>query len=77
MCASIMPLGHCVVAKARCNWYLRDINIYSLSKKMATAWAVWWSGVRATHKAISDARSIEPWGGVLQVVQIKEVGQRP
>jgi hypothetical protein len=26
-------LGHCVVAEAACNWYLLDINIYSLSKK--------------------------------------------
>jgi hypothetical protein len=29
-----MPLGHDVVAKAGCNWYLRDINKYSLSKKV-------------------------------------------
>jgi hypothetical protein len=28
-----MPLGHDVVAEARCNWYLRDINICSLSRK--------------------------------------------
>lgn len=33
LCASFMPLGHDVVAEAGCNWYLRDINIYSLSKK--------------------------------------------
>ena len=26
-------LGLCVVAEAECNCYLRDINIYSLSKK--------------------------------------------
>ena len=26
-------LGYCVVAEAGCNLYLRDINIYSLSKK--------------------------------------------
>ena len=26
--------GYCVVAEAGCNWYLRDINIYSLSKNM-------------------------------------------
>jgi hypothetical protein len=32
MCASVMPLGHCVVAKATCNWYLCDINICSLLK---------------------------------------------
>jgi hypothetical protein len=30
LCASIMSLGHCVVADARCNWYLHDINIYFL-----------------------------------------------
>jgi hypothetical protein len=29
-----MSLGQCVVAEAGCNWYLYDINIYSLSKKM-------------------------------------------
>jgi hypothetical protein len=29
-----MVLGHCVVAEAKCNWYLRDINIYSLSKNV-------------------------------------------
>jgi hypothetical protein len=28
-----LPLGHCVVAEAGCNWYHLDINIYSLSKK--------------------------------------------
>jgi hypothetical protein len=28
-----LPLGHCVVAEAGCNWYRLDINIYSLSKK--------------------------------------------
>ena len=33
LCASILPLGHCVVAEAECNWYLRDINIFPLSKK--------------------------------------------
>jgi hypothetical protein len=27
-----MPLGHCVVAEAGCNWYLHDNNIYSLLK---------------------------------------------
>jgi hypothetical protein len=27
-----MPLGQCIAAEVRCNWYLRDINIYSLSK---------------------------------------------
>jgi hypothetical protein len=30
LCASAMPLGYFVVAVARCNWYLLDINIYSL-----------------------------------------------
>jgi hypothetical protein len=29
-----MPLGHDIVAEAGCNWYLCDINKYSLSKKM-------------------------------------------
>jgi hypothetical protein len=33
LCASVLPLGHCVVAEAGCNWYRLDINIYSLSKK--------------------------------------------
>jgi hypothetical protein len=32
LCASVLPLGHCVVAEAGCNWYRLDINIYSLSK---------------------------------------------
>jgi hypothetical protein len=30
---AIRALGHCVVSKAGCNWYLLDINIYFLSKK--------------------------------------------
>jgi hypothetical protein len=34
LCASLMPLGQCVVAQARCYWYLLDINICSLSNKM-------------------------------------------
>jgi hypothetical protein len=29
-----LPLGHCVVAEAGCNWYHLDINTYSLSKKV-------------------------------------------
>jgi hypothetical protein len=29
-----MLLGHGVVAETGCNWYLRDINICSLSKKV-------------------------------------------
>jgi hypothetical protein len=33
MCESVLSLGHCVVAETGCNWYLLDINIYSLSKK--------------------------------------------
>jgi hypothetical protein len=33
LCASVLPLGHCVVAETGCNWYRLDINIYSLSKK--------------------------------------------
>jgi hypothetical protein len=37
LCASAVPLGQCVVAEAGCNWYLRDINIYSLSKKKYTS----------------------------------------
>jgi hypothetical protein len=27
LCASVLPLGHCVVAKAGRHWSLRDINI--------------------------------------------------
>jgi hypothetical protein len=27
-----MLLEHCVIAEAECNWYLLDINIFSLSK---------------------------------------------
>ena len=34
LCASIRPLGLYVVAEAGCIWYLRDINIYSLSKNL-------------------------------------------
>jgi hypothetical protein len=34
MCASVLLLGYYVVAKAGCNWYLRDINIFSLSEKI-------------------------------------------
>ena len=33
LCASARSFGLAVVAEAECNWYLRDINIYSLSKK--------------------------------------------
>jgi hypothetical protein len=33
LCASVLPLGYCVVADAGCNWYLHDINIFPLSKK--------------------------------------------
>ena len=33
LCASVGPFGFGVVAEAGCNWYLHDINIYSLSKK--------------------------------------------
>jgi hypothetical protein len=28
-----MPLGQCIFAETRCNWYLHDINICSLSKE--------------------------------------------
>jgi hypothetical protein len=34
LCASVLPLGYCVVAEAGCNWYLHDINIFLLSKKL-------------------------------------------
>jgi hypothetical protein len=34
LCASVMLLGLCVVTEARYNWYICDINIYSLSKNM-------------------------------------------
>jgi hypothetical protein len=34
LCASVVPLGHYVVAEARCNWYHLDINIYYLSKNL-------------------------------------------
>jgi hypothetical protein len=33
LCTSILPLGYCVVTETGCNWYLLDINIYSLSNK--------------------------------------------
>jgi hypothetical protein len=33
LCASIMLLGHCFVAEARCNWYLFYINVFPLSEK--------------------------------------------
>jgi hypothetical protein len=38
LCPSIKLLRHCVVVEAECNWYLLDINIYSLLKneKLAT-----------------------------------------
>jgi hypothetical protein len=28
LCASVLSLGHCVVAEAGSNWYRLDINIY-------------------------------------------------
>ena len=31
LCASVMSLGHFVLSKAGCNWYLRDIYIFPLS----------------------------------------------
>jgi hypothetical protein len=34
MCASVLLLEHCVVTDAGYNWYLHDINICSLSKKI-------------------------------------------
>jgi hypothetical protein len=33
-CASLMSLEHCVIAAVVCNWYLHDINLCSLSKKI-------------------------------------------
>jgi hypothetical protein len=33
LCASVMLLEHYVIAEAECNWYILDINIFSLSKK--------------------------------------------
>ena len=38
LCASVISLGHFVVAEAECNWYLRDINIFPLLKKMHTSY---------------------------------------
>ena len=32
LCVSVMSIQHFVVAKAGCNWYLHDINIFPLSK---------------------------------------------
>jgi hypothetical protein len=32
LCASILPLGKYIVAEVDCNWYLLDINMYSLLK---------------------------------------------
>jgi hypothetical protein len=32
-----MPLGQCVIVETGCNWYLGDINICSLSKKLIKA----------------------------------------
>ena len=37
MCVSVMFLRYCVVVEAGCNWYLRDINIFSLSKNVLPA----------------------------------------
>jgi hypothetical protein len=36
--------GHLVDAEARCNWYLRDINIFSLSQKIITFILFWCLG---------------------------------
>jgi hypothetical protein len=33
LCASVLLLGHCVVAEAGCNFYLRDTKIFPLLKK--------------------------------------------
>jgi hypothetical protein len=32
LCASVLPLGLCVVVEAGCNWYLYDINILFIEK---------------------------------------------
>jgi hypothetical protein len=32
-CASVLLLGYCVVEEDGYSWYLRDINIFPLSKK--------------------------------------------
>jgi hypothetical protein len=34
LCASLVSLGHCVGAEARCNWYLVDINIFPYQKNL-------------------------------------------
>jgi hypothetical protein len=33
LCASVMPLGQCIVTETECNWYLRDINICFFCQK--------------------------------------------
>jgi hypothetical protein len=40
-----MSLGHDVVAEAGYNWYLRDINIFSLSKEL-------WVGIKGELASI-------------------------
>jgi hypothetical protein len=34
LCVSIMPLEHCVIAEAGCNWYLININMFPLLKNV-------------------------------------------
>jgi hypothetical protein len=36
LCATVMPIGQCVVAETECNWYLGDVTICSLSKKIVS-----------------------------------------
>jgi hypothetical protein len=38
LCASVISLGHLVVAEVEDNWYLRDINIFPLLKKYIKLW---------------------------------------
>jgi hypothetical protein len=32
LCASVISLGHFIIVKTECNWYIRDINILPLLK---------------------------------------------
>jgi hypothetical protein len=41
MCASVLPLMYDDVAEVGCNWCLRDINIFPLSKKEVAHPDVW------------------------------------
>jgi hypothetical protein len=57
LCASILPLGYCIVVEAGCNWYNLDINIYSLSKKMYVKRGRLW--YRASRFYDSDSLSTD------------------